>query len=92
MALSKQDIDFYEEKLNWRTFGYIFAFTCVLGAIVWPAALYCLDASADQTAAWNFNVAFNDSVMGFMIGSIVTIALYIIFKFFLAMGWMPKRR
>ncbi len=30
--------------------------------------------------------------MGFMLGSIMTIVLYLFFKFFLAMGWLPSRQ
>ncbi len=92
MALSKKDQLFYEEKLNWRTFGSVFIATSVLGAIMWPGSAFYLDWSDGQAGKWNFNIFFNDAVMGFMLGSIMTIVLYLFFKFFLAMGWLPSRQ
>ena len=92
MALSEQDKAFYEEKLGLSSFGYLFGATVAIGAIVWPLLLYILDWSSGDTSKWTFHVAFNLAVMGFLLGSVVSVFMYLMFKFFLEMGWLPKRK
>jgi hypothetical protein len=92
MALSKQDRLFYEEKLSLKTFGYLFGATVLIGAISWPLLLFIQDWSIGQTNKWTFNVAFDLSVMGFLLGSVVAVVMYLLFKFLLEMGWLPSRR
>jgi hypothetical protein len=92
MALSKQDQAFYEEKLGWKSFGYLFAATTIIGAIMWPLLLYIQDWSVGQTSKWSANVVYDLAVMGFLLGTVVAVVMYLVFKFFLSMGWLPSRR
>jgi hypothetical protein len=92
MALSKQDQAFYEEKLGLKTFSYLFGATIFVGAVMWPLLLYIQDSSSGLASQWTFNVAFDWSMIGLMIGSIVAVAMYLAFKFLLSMGWLPSRR
>jgi hypothetical protein len=92
MALSKQDHAFYEEKLSLKTFGYLFGATVLVGAISWPLLIYIQDLSMGQAADWTLNMAFDLSVMGFLLGSVVAVFMYLFFKFLLEMGWLPSRR
>jgi hypothetical protein len=92
MALSKQDQAFYEEKLGWKSFGYLFAATVMIGAVMWPLLLYIQDSSSGDTSKWTFNVVFDWSVIGFLLGSVVAVLMYLAFKFLLSMGWLPSRR
>jgi hypothetical protein len=92
MALSKMDQDFYEEKLSWKSFGYLFAATAALGAVMWPLLLYVQDWSIGQTGKWTVNVAYDLAIMGFLLGTVVAVVMYLAFKFLLSMGWLPSRR
>jgi hypothetical protein len=92
MALSKQDQAFYEEKLGWKWIGYLFVATSVIGAVMWPALLYFQDWLGGQTKLWSLNVAYNLAVMGFLLGIVVSVVMYLGFKFLLQMGWLPSRR
>jgi len=92
MALSKQDQAFYEEKLSYKAIGYLFGATTVIGAIMWPSLLYLQDWLSGQTSMWSINVAFRLAVIGFLLGSVVAVIMYLLFKFLLEMGWLPSRR
>jgi hypothetical protein len=92
MALSKQDQAFYEEKLGWKMIGYLFGSTTLIGAVMWPLCIYLQDWSIGQTGLWSVNVAYKLAVMGFLVGNIVSVVMYLGFKFLLAMGWLPSRR
>ncbi|HEV3271071.1 MAG TPA: hypothetical protein VGZ93_02720 [Candidatus Methylacidiphilales bacterium] len=92
MALSKQDQDFYEEKLGLKSFGYLFVATALIGAIMWPLLLFIQDWSSGQTSMWSLNVAYRLAVIGFLLGSVVAVVMYLAFKFLLQMGWLPSRR
>ena len=92
MALSKQDRDFYEEKMSWKALGYLFIWTTVVGTVGWPLLLYIQDASAGLTGRWTLNIALEWASIGFMLGTVVAVFVYLGFKFFLAMGWLPSRR
>jgi hypothetical protein len=92
MALSKEDKDFYEGKLALNSFGYVFAATTIIGAVGWPVLFYMQDASAGLTARWNFDIAFKWAMMGFMVGTMVSICIYLGFKFLLQMEWLPPRK
>ena len=92
MALSKQDQAFYEEKLGWKSFGFLLLVTDIIGAIMWPSLLYLEDWSNGTTSKWSINVAYNLAAMGFLLGTVVAVLMYLIFKFFLSMGWLPSRR
>jgi hypothetical protein len=92
MALSKQDQAFYEKKLGWKSFGYMFAATAIIGAVMWPVLLYFQDWSAGQTSKWSVNVVYDLAVMGFLLGCVVAVIMYLGFKFLLSMGWLPSRR
>ena len=92
MALSKQDRAFYEEKLGFKTIGYLFGATMLIGGVMWPLLLFIQDYAAGLASRWTFNVAFDWSMIGLMVGSIVAAMMYLAFKFLLAMGWLPSRR
>jgi ABC-type antimicrobial peptide transport system permease subunit len=92
MALSKQDKQFYEEKLSYKSIGYLFGATTFIGAVMWPLLLYFQDWSSGQTNLWSINVAFNLAVIGFLLGCVVAVVMYLAFKFLLEMGWLPSRR
>ena len=91
MALSKQDQAFYEEKLNYKSMGYLFGATTLVGAVAWPLLLYIQDWSAGQASTWSLKVAYNLAVMGFLLGSVVAVVMYLAFKCLLQMGWLPSR-
>ena len=92
MALSKEDQAFYEKKLGLNTFGYLFGATVLIGGIMWPLLLYIQDSSSGLASQWTLSVAFDWSMIGLMVGSIVGIFMYLFFKFLLSMGWLPSRR
>lgn len=92
MALSKKDQEFYEEKLNYRSIGYLFGATTLLGAIAFPTLSYLQDLSMGDTSKWSANVVYNLAVMGFLLGSVVAVVMYLSFKLLLEMGWLPSRR
>jgi hypothetical protein len=92
MALSKQDQAFYEEKLNFKSIGYLFGATTLIGTIMWPLLLFIQDWSAGQTSLWSISVVYKLAVIGFLLGSVVAVVMYLAFKFLLQMGWLPSRR
>jgi len=91
MALSKKDQAFYEEKLSIKSAGYLFLYTMLLGALALPAAIYALDASNGDTSKWTFRVVVQLSEEGVMIGCIIAILMFLLFKFLLQVGWLPPR-
>ena len=92
MALSKQDQAFYEEKLNYKSIGYLFGATTLVGAITWPSLLYLQDWLSGHTGMWSADMVYKLAVMGFLLGSVVAVIMYLAFKFLLSMGWLPSRR
>jgi len=92
MALSPQDKAFYQEKLGWKSFGYLLAVTVIIGAIAWPLLAFIQDWSDGNTSKWNANQVFDLMVFGSLLGMVVSAVMYLIFKFFLEMEWLPKRR
>jgi hypothetical protein len=87
MALSKQDQNFYEEKLSYKSIGYLFGSTCLLGTLLFPIVTYF--SVGDKMTA---NTAYDLAIEGFLLGSVVAFVMYMAFKFLLAMGWLPSRR
>ena len=92
MALSKQDQDFYEEKLNYKSIYYLFGTTILMGGVMAPTLMFLQDWSSGQAGTWNANVLFKVAVIGGLLGSVVAVVMYLAFKFLLAMGWLPSRR
>jgi hypothetical protein len=92
MALSKQDKEFYEEKLSLKSFGYLFLATVVIGTIGWPLLFFIQDWSHGVAGRWTANVTFDWAAMGFLLGSTVSVVMYLFFKFLLEMEWLPARR
>ena len=92
MALSKKDQAFYEEKLGWKSFGYLFASTTLIGTVMCPLLLYVQDWSSGQTGKWSLDVVCNLAVKGLLLGTVVAVVMYLVFKFFLSIGWLPSRR
>ncbi len=86
MALSKKDQEFYEEKLSYKSVGYLFGTTGLLGAILFPASIYFTFGEPFKA-----NIATNLAIEGFLLGVMVAAGMYIAFKFLLAMGWLPAR-
>ena len=92
MALSRQDQAYYEEKLGWKTLLKLMAGTAIIGVIGWPIATYILDWSSGSASKWTLSIWFDVSMFGFMFGFVVSAFMYLVFRFFLAMGWLPSRR
>jgi hypothetical protein len=92
MALSKKDQEFYEEKLSLKSAGYMLLYTALVGAIGVPVALYLQDLAVGTTGKWSLVVAMNLAEMGFMLGIVVAVIMYLGFKLLLQLGWLPSRR
>ncbi|MEJ0001002.1 MAG: hypothetical protein WDO13_18660 [Verrucomicrobiota bacterium] len=92
MPLSKSDQQFYEEKLSLKSFGRLFLVTAILGAVAWPALLFVTDWQAGQAANWTAGLVINVATVGFLLGTVVSVVMYLGFKFLLQMGWLPSRR
>jgi len=92
MALSPQDQAFYEDKLSLKSFGYLFGATVIIGAVAWPLLMFFQDWSHGLAGRWNAQIIFDFSAVGFLLGSVVAVVMYLLFKLFLEMGWLPKRR
>jgi hypothetical protein len=92
MPLSKQDQDFYEDKLSLRNFYYLLGVTIVMGAFIAPTFFYLQDVSAGLAARWTLNVAFDWALIGMMLGTIISLVMYLGFRFLLSMGWLPSRQ
>lgn len=92
MALSKQDQEFYEEKLGWKSFGLLLLVTALFGTVMWPSLWFLQDWSAGRSGLWSSSVVYDMALMGFMLGSATSVFMYLGFKFFLSMGWLPSRR
>ena len=92
MALSKKDQEFYEDKLSLKWAGYMLLSTAIVGAIGVPVALYLQDLAAGTTNTWSTRVVANLAEMGFMLGIVVAVIMYLGFKLLLQLGWLPARR
>jgi hypothetical protein len=92
MALSKQDQEFYEDKLSLKMAGYLLLYTMLLGAIAMPGLLYFLDRLSGDTSRWSFDIVIKLSEEGLMLGCVVAIIMYLAFKLLLQLGWLPSRR
>jgi len=92
MALSPQDRAFYEEKLNWKSFFYLLGATVGIGAVVWPLMFFLQDWSAGRAADWTIQQVLNLAFDGFTFGLVVSALMYLLFRFFLWMNWLPSRR
>jgi hypothetical protein len=92
MALSPQDREFYEEKLSMKSFGYVIGSTILLGSVAWPLMNFTQDWSNGLAGRWNGNIVFDFAAIGFLLGLVVSVVLYLGFKFLLEVGWLPSRR
>jgi hypothetical protein len=92
MALSPQDRAFYDAKLNWHGFLYLLAATMIFGAIAWPGILYVQDYSSGAAGHWNFTVVRNLALCGLMMGCAMSVIMFFLARFYLWMGWLPRRR
>jgi hypothetical protein len=92
MALSPQDKAFYEEKLQMKSLYILCGATSIMGGLMWPSLIFLQDWSIGQTSMWTANVAFHLFLMGFLLGLVVSVIMYLILKFLLEMGWLPSRR
>ncbi len=92
MALSPQDRAFYEEKLGWKGFLYLLLATVIMGAVIWPLLLYLQDYSAGLAGKWNFAIVRDISLSGMMLACVVSFVMYALARFYLWMGWLPRRR
>jgi uncharacterized PurR-regulated membrane protein YhhQ (DUF165 family) len=92
MALSPQDKEFYEERLSMKSFGYVAGATICVGTFGFPFLFFVQDWSRGLAGRWTLNVAFDWCALGFLIGSVVAVFMYLFFKFLLEMGWLPARR
>ena len=77
MALSKKDLEFYEEKLSVKSAGYMLLYTMLMGAVAVPAAIYLLDASNGSTSTWTFRMVVQLSEEGLMLGCIIGILVVV---------------
>ena len=92
MALSKKDQEFYEEKLNFKSIGYLFGMTTLVGAVMLPVLAFFQDWSIGQASTWTAQIVYKLAVMGFLLGSVVAVIMYLVFKCLLQIGWLPSRR
>jgi hypothetical protein len=92
MALSVSDKAYYEEKLSLKNFYYLLGVTIIMAGIVWPLLLFVQDALSGLSSRWNLSIAMDWSMIGMMLGTIVSLLMYLGFKFLLSMGWLPSRR
>ncbi len=88
MALSPQDKLYWQQRLGWKTFFYLWLATIFLGTVAFPLFLYSRGELAGSTSA-----DFQSLILsGFFLGSLVTMLIYGIGRFYLHMGWLPPRR
>jgi hypothetical protein len=92
MALSPEDRAYYEEKLNWKGYVWLWGVTVIVGAIIWPLLIYIQDASAGQTGKWSAEVVGQLAFCGALMGTTMSVIMYLIARFYLWMGWLPSRR
>ena len=92
MALSPQDRAFYEEKLGWKGFIYLFVATVATGAVACPALLYIQDYSNGHAGSWTFKVVTNVAIIGILLGMALSVILFFLARFYLWLGWLPRRR
>lgn len=92
MALSPQDRAFYEEKLGWKGFIYLFIATVITGALACPVLLYVQDYAGGHAASWNFAVAENVAIVGMLLGTALSVIMFFLARFYLWLGWLPRRR
>ncbi len=92
MPLSPQDQQFYADKLSWKSFAKLMGATMLIGAIGMPGMLFTLDWSAGAVTKWNGNLIFNLALYGVMLGIVMSVVMYLLFRFFLSIGWLPSRR
>jgi len=92
MALTPQDQDYYEEKLGIKGFIPFFAATVFIGSVMWPLLTFMMDWQAGTTSKWSGKVVADMIIIGFMIGSIVSVVMNFFLRFLLWMGWLPSRR
>ncbi len=91
MALTPQDHDYYMDKLTVMGFLPFFFTTSLIGAVALPILAYTMDLSAGSTSSWSTHVFFNLMIIGFMIGTILSMVMNFVFRFLLWMGWLPSR-
>ena len=92
MALTPEDRAYYEERLGWRGFLYLFIATVVTGSIACPALLYAQDSSNGQTASWTSKVVMNLAIIGMLAGTALSVIMFFLARFYLWLGWLPRRR
>jgi hypothetical protein len=92
MALTPEDKAYYRDKLGWKGFVYLFGWTVFIGAVIWPLFLYGQDWLAGQGSRWTIADILILSGSGFVLGMIISIIMYLLFRVFLAQEWLPRRR
>ena len=92
MALSDRDRAFYQERLGWKGFAYLFGVTVIMGGVLWPTLLFLQDYASGEKSAWNLKVAAELGVSGMVLGSVVALLMFCLARFYLWMGWLPRRR
>jgi hypothetical protein len=92
MALSPEDRGYYERKLELSSFKNVVGVIVGCGTLAFPLLMFIQDVAIGKTEKWGVQVVVNLSFMGFMLGFMTSVAIYLIFKFLLEMGWLPSRR
>jgi hypothetical protein len=92
MALSAQDKAFYEEKLTIKSFAYLYTATVLIGVTACPLLMYVQDHMDGLDARWNGAYFFHTVAVGFVLGTVVSAALYVALVVLLQLGWLPSRR
>jgi xanthine/uracil permease len=92
MALTPEDRAYYEQKLGWNGYLCLLAATMTVGAIAMPLLLYIQDWSDGETSKWSFTVVRNLVLNGVMLGTIVSLVMFVLARFYLWLGWLPRRR
>jgi hypothetical protein len=77
--------------LSIKSAGFLFLYTMLVGGLAVPAGIYLLDASNGDTSKWTFRIVVQLSEEGVMFGCMISVIMFLLFKFLLQMGWLPSR-
>ena len=92
MALTPQDRAYYESRLGWKGGLYLLGVTVIMGGVLWPTLLFLQDYFNGVKTPWSWALAFALALSGMGLGVVVSMMMYLLARFYLWMGWLPRRR